>query len=360
MARYFIPNSDGLFWSGNLTVSDALNLMCHPSIFWNNIVKAWCIYNFSKPTCIEDILNQQIWYNSNILIRKTPIYCGPLHSKGILYLKDLVKQDGQLMTVYEILNQYSVNRKYMMKLNSILGAVPQQWKVLIKNSYLDFDISAISLPNFQKCMSSTNMSKLVYKYTVSRKCKFFPDRIIDKWTTDLGQGLHVDREFISSAFGLIVKATISPKHRVFQFKLIHRSLVTNKSLYEWKLKDTNLCSFCENQEETIYHLLWGCTMVQTLWKAVFDWLADKTSSNINFTSKEILLGIDESNLVFYNAVFILVKQYIYSSRCKNTPLNFYMLLNNIKFYIQTEKYIAVKNNKLNYHNKKWAMLQAYL
>ena len=71
--------------------------------------------------------------------------------------------------------------------------------------YLDFDISAISLSNFQKCMSSTNMSKLAYKYTVSRKCKSFPDRIIDKWITDLGQGLHVDREFISSAFGLITK-----------------------------------------------------------------------------------------------------------------------------------------------------------
>lgn len=28
--------------------------------------------------------------------------------------------------------------------------------------------------------------------------------------------------------------------------------------------DTNLCTFCENAEETIYHLLWECPKVQHL------------------------------------------------------------------------------------------------
>ena len=119
IANYFIPNADGLFWSGNLKVSDALKLMSHQSLLWNNIVKAWCIYNYNSPTSVDDIMNQQIWYNSHILIDKFPFFFGPLHFKGILYIKDLVKQDGHFITADEILNKYSLNRKYIMRVNSI-------------------------------------------------------------------------------------------------------------------------------------------------------------------------------------------------------------------------------------------------
>ena len=356
IANYFIPNADGLFWSGNLKVSDALNLMLHKSLIWTNIVKAWCIYNFSSPSSIEEILNQQVWYNSHILIGKSPFYFGPLHSKGILYIKDLVNQDGHVKTADEILHQFLLDRKYIMLINSIIGAIPQQWKVLLSTFNLNLDTDTVFISNFQKAMTSTRMSNFVYRQIIRKKCKPFSDKIIDKWTTDLGQEFQINKDFLSSAFNLIFKATISPKHRVFQFKLIHRSLVTNKSLFEWKLKDTNLCSFCDRQIETIFHLLWDCTEIQSFWELVFDWLKEVTDTNITFNSKEILLGIDDNNLVFYNAVFILVKQYIYSCRCRNIPLNIHSLIANIKFYIQAEKYIAVKNNKLNYHTRKWSML----
>ena len=357
IASYFIPNADGLFWSGNLNVSDALNLMQHSSIIWNNIVKAWCIYNFSSPTCLEDILNQQIWYNSYILIQKQPFFFGPLHLKGVLYIKDLVKQDGHIMTADEILIRYSLNKKYVMLLNSIIGAVPQQWKVVLKNSYPNFIGNTIFISNIEKAFRSPRLSKFIYNQILIKKCKPFSGRIVDKWIADLGQALHIDRDFISRSFQLIRKATISPKHRVFQFKLIHRCLVTNKSLYDWKLKDTNICTFCESHIETIVHLLWDCTKVQSFWKEVFDWIKEVTDTNIIFNSKEILLGIDNNNLTFYNAVFIMVKQYIYACRCKNMLLNIQTLIHNVKHYIQAEKYIAVKNDKVNYHNRKWSLFQ---
>ena len=187
IACYFIPNADGLFWSGNLTVSNALNLMLHQSLIWNNIVKAWCIYNFSSPTCIEDILNQQIWYNSHILIGKCPFFFGPLHMKGIVYIKDLVSQDGHIMTANEILIQYSLDKNHLMSINSIIGAIPQQWKVIIRNSYPNFNINTISLSNFERALANTKFSNFVYLQIVSKKHKPFTDKIVHKWITDLGQ-----------------------------------------------------------------------------------------------------------------------------------------------------------------------------
>ena len=43
LVEYFIPESGRLFWSGNLTVKDGLNLMLHRSMFWECVVRSWCI-----------------------------------------------------------------------------------------------------------------------------------------------------------------------------------------------------------------------------------------------------------------------------------------------------------------------------
>ncbi len=42
------------------------------------------------------------------------------------------------------------------------------------------------------------------------------------------------------------------------------TLVTNKNLYKWKLKDSELyiCSFCREEIETIEHMFLGCEVIK--------------------------------------------------------------------------------------------------
>ena len=96
---------------------------------------------------------------------------------------------------------------------------------------------------------------------------------------------------LSEAFSLIMKTTLSTKHREFQYRLIHRILVTNVKLKMWKLRDSDLCSFCNEHTETTTHLMWDCTHIQELWLKLFNWIKNETSQNIRFTKKEVLLGI---------------------------------------------------------------------
>ena len=355
IVNYFIPNCNKLFWSGNLKVNDAFKLMIHQSIFWKSVVQAWCIYNFSIPSNRTEIYNQQIWYNSFILVEKKPIFYQYLYTKGITFLKDLVNDDGYIMPVHDILAKYDLDHSCIMALNSIVGAVPQQWKLMIENIHQNPEGSLQYSSNFQKAITSYSITKFIYHSLVKKRAKSFSDKLIDKWADDLRPYI-TDRALMSNCFGLIIKSTISPKHRAFQFKLLHRVLVTNKMLYDWKLIDSNLCSFCNQHTETIFHMLWECTPVQNLWTSLFQWLEQITQVNIRFNKKEILLGIDDATFVMYNAVFILAKHFIYACRCRSLPLNFIALKNNIQYYIQIEKYIAVKNNKLEYHNNKWALL----
>ena len=353
--KYFIPNCNKLFWSGNLKVIDAFKLMTHQSLFWKSVVQAWCIYNFSIPSNCVEVYNQQIWYNSFILVENKPIFYQNLYTKGIIFIKDLVNEDGHIMPVHDILIKYGLDNNCVMVINSIVGAIPQQWKLMINNIHQNHDRNLQYSSNFQKAISSYSITKFIYQSLVKKRAKSFPDRIVDKWSDDINPYI-IDRGFVSNCFELVIKSTISPKHRAFQFKLIHRVVVTNKMLYDWKLIDNNLCSFCNQQPETIFHMLWECTTVQNLWISLFQWLGQITQTNIRFNKKEILLGIEDPTFVMYNAVFILTKYFIYSCRCQKLPLNIIALKHNIQYYIQIEKYIAVKNNKLEYHNNKWALL----
>ena len=48
------------------------------------------------------------------------------------------------------------------------------------------------------------------------------------------------------------------KLRVFQFKINNRILVTNTFLFKIKKKENNLCSYCNQEAESITHLLFHC------------------------------------------------------------------------------------------------------
>ena len=357
LVEYFIPNSKKLFWSGNLKVSDGIKLMKHNSIFWRNIVRSWCIYNFFTPTSIEEILNQQLWYNSFILVGGQPIYKKSLHTKGISLLRDIVNEDGNIMSIEQIVNKYQLDNQHVMLLNSIVAAVPQAWKTQLGVQNQPIEGNGRNHSKFQTAVNNSNISKFVYQNILSKKSKPFKDKTVEKWLADIGENYGIDRDFLSNCFNLIIKSTISPKHRAFQFKLLHRILVTNKMLNEWKLKDSNSCTFCNLEPETLYHMLWGCNKVQDLWKKLFDWLNEITGIIIPFHIKEVLLGILDEHLMVYNTIFIIAKQFIYSNRCHNRSLYIDSLKRNIKYYYKVEKYIATKNNKLNYHNNKWSLMQ---
>ena len=38
-----------------------------------------------------------------------------------------------------------------------------------------------------------------------------------------------------------------------------------------EILDTNMCTFCKKEVETLKHLFWQCSFVQTFWKSVKKW-----------------------------------------------------------------------------------------
>ena len=84
----------------------------------------------------------------------------------------------------------------------------------------------------------------------------FPTTPTSKWEENLNDYFPIT--IWQKIFLDIYITTKSVKLRYFQFQILHRTLVTNRKLKLWKIKESELCSFCELEVESIDHLLYDC------------------------------------------------------------------------------------------------------
>ena len=154
----------------------------------------------------------------------------------------------------------------------------------------------------------------------------------------------------------IYKITNVPKYRSFQYRILQRSLVTNVQLYKWDISTNELCYFCENEKETVLHLLFSCPEVQKMWREFIQLIRDRHGEiEIIISPASVLLNTITENTKYrvVNFMCLIVKQYIYSQRCLKSNLNIFGLKRHISKIENLEKYIAIKNQKSCIHSRKW-------
>ncbi len=135
---------------------------------------------------------------------------------------------------------------------------------------------------------------------------------------------------------------------------MHQATVTNVKLFKWKIKDTDKCTFCNVQSETILHLFWECQTARHIWNSTVQWYREKTGQIVHLDSKKVIFCKPNSNALHcLNTIVLITLQYIYASRCLGNIPNFGHLKSKILDAQNIEKYIAIKNDKLKKHDLKW-------
>ncbi len=176
-----------------------------------------------------------------------------------------------------------------------------------------------------------------------------------KWENGLQKLM--DNKFFSSLFENIKGITLCTKLRSFQYRLLNNAVLTNKRLFKMKEVPTELCTFCNTEVETVIHVIWECNIAQHLWNNVTQWVAQKTGKNVVFSLGNVILNnVTKNPIDSINMICLIVKQYIYSSRCLKIIPNFKILKQKIVQYHNVEKYLAISKAKLEKHNKKWKNL----
>ena len=226
-----------------------------------------------------------------------------------------------------------------MEVNSLVSAIPKYLKT-------EPSIEVTDDEQWNKITSKTVYSALTLDSSLVQNKQ-------TKWESDLT--MEISPADFTHWFNNINKVTNVAKYHSFQYRLLHRAIITNIQLFHWGKVETNLCSFCKLEPEMYLHLFVFCERIQGIWIELEQYMKQFSDTDINFNTRTVitneLIGSDPGNIK--NFICLVVKQYIYKQRCLRKSLSISELKNQIKNIERIEKYIAFKNGTASKHQRKW-------
>ena len=144
------------------------------------------------------------------------------------------------------------------------------------------------------------------------KCKRSATLSQQRWRGALNDTVEIDWPY---SYSLPFKCRLNARIRYFQYQINHRSLITNKKLFQFGLIEDEHCDKC-NDVETIQHLLMECETLENLWSDVERWSREKVNRRLHSDLVSTILG-NEDNKFLANYIIKVVKHEIYKGKWKN-------------------------------------------
>ena len=174
---------------------------------------------------------------------------------------------------------------------SILGALPSSWlEIIYSDDKIVSDGDSESLSLTIKCnnnsVDASNVSVRNASYILREAVSATPKGEI-YW-----KNVFIDLSF-KNRWSNVYKGLKDFHDSDLDFKLLHNILFTNGKLYNMKLVDSPLCTFCKDQTETVMHLFVDCSVINPLWRDLITKLDRVYEIKIDDKWKQLtLLGTD--------------------------------------------------------------------
>ena len=317
--------------------------------FWKDVLIGWqTILERKIPNDTNDVYNSSLWYNTKITVGRRSVAYKNYIDKGILLIKDVLDEQGNLMSYDEFRQKYVINTNFL-EYNSLLRAIKSYMHKYDNQETLIIDLQKPSLPDSAKLLLSNRKgSKAIYN--VINKTNCIP---IAQSKYEI-MGLVTNTQVWNKYYILPFKCSKSTDIQWFQYRILHRILGTNYLLYKIKYISSDKCTFCKRETETMEHLFFECQVVKEFWNSVCQWIYNVLGIIIPITICNILFGIPERHAKVINWFILQVKQYIYSMKIQEKKLNIYALQNIISGKLAVEKFLLFKNCQFKEYNNIWA------
>ena len=313
-------------------------------------MNAWSSFTqLHFPTTKEYILKSSLWFNSHVKVGKKCIYYKHWESAGVSFIGDLFCDRSDFLSFNNFKIKFKVRTNFI-EYGAVVKAIKSSFQELLNN-----DVNAIPRPfipfNFYYILRDTKGSRRIYDtLTSTRKvvCTF-----ITKWEDKLN--INYDLSTWSQFFEVPFKCTVDTKLRWFQFIIIHRLLGSNSFLYKISKSNSDLCTFCKSEVETLLHLFCGCTITVSFWNSVFIWVEEKTDLRYTVNNELLLFGKTETQWKNLNHFLLICRFHVYkmkmNEKCPYLPL----LKNDFRKYFIAEKCMYALNGNITKFFSKWAI-----
>ena len=343
---YFSNQTDKLFYP-NLEIIPENNM----PTFYKNIIKHWIEISKCNPVTINTILNQRLQFNCFIKIDHTPIkWC----FSNVLFINDLLGTDGLFLSWLSFKNKYQLEESQFFKWRQLISSIPVQWKAILLRDR--FESSFEPIQHLLHVTRMLNIERLT--------CKEFYNILILK-INENPTSENTIKNILNSgdinwrrAYTLAREVTIDNYSRNFHFKITHNLLFLNKVLNRMHISETNLCPFCQREDETIVHLFSQCNTILNLWTQIKSFFS-RYISLPSLTPQSAFLGFfdDSNNKIIMNQILLTFKIVIYKSR-DSGYCNLLKIINKIKqTKIIEDKISSLDERKKVYNESKWSVIR---
>ena len=129
-------------------------------------------------------------------------------------------------------------------------------------------------------------------YTLLIKEKAKPPSIVQK----LKSNFHFNSDHLKQIFKLPNSIVVELYVRAFQYKVINPILYTDRKLFKIGFRTNDLCTFCDNQPESLTHLFYHCSRSKQFWIVEFElyWCLI-SNQRIRLCLENVLFGILTEN-----------------------------------------------------------------
>ena len=346
-----LPIKDSRVWECNLNLKDAKAQISDDSLSVVQHVRlTWTELHFEHDTLdLQDILNENLWGNSNIRRCNRPIFQKQLLASKVDKVIDIMDVvNKKFLTYDQIVNSYGSTVDCLLYL-SIIAAIPNRWKVVLRNEELGEPIDKI--PRLEKYPGAKGLSKKFYWKII--ECTF-PLRPFNQalWKADLD--ITIEEEEWWDLFPRFLSSVYATKLRYFQYRILTQTLTTNVLRNKWCNEVSPKCSFCQMSLETVVHMLVNCPVASKIWKALTKWIRHFMNIEIKLTPALIILNnYQGKDKQLINTFIIVVKQHIYASRCKQEIPTINTSITRLHYWHKIEWIAAQHSGNLQKHMKKW-------
>jgi hypothetical protein len=333
--------------------------------FYKQLFEAW---NKLKEDPGEDpfkVRREILWLNKMIITggkRKGKVVCyKDWYKNGIVFIHDITKEDGNMKSIEELETEYNIQIS-PMDYNSLITAIPLQWKRVLKK--MRIPSQAISNQEQPYILCSSRLMALgivtnkdVY-WELVRKKQTKPI-CIHNWCNLFNISIE-DWKMIFKSFVAIKDA----KTKAFQFKILNSLLPCNLYLKRIGKSDTDRCPKCNMLEDQMHYLV-KCVEVASIWSHLSRWWKGLTNQEIIFTGRDIIIGLQQrpnkiSMKMQLDEILLAVKWKIHANKQMGENTCFYQILCSIRNMICIQKLIATRKDKGDEHDQIWGQIESYL
>ena len=309
-------------------------------LFYLEILKSYVLLRkelFQKLSVNDQI----IWHNKQLKKQGNNTYCVELYNSGVVTGNDLLDNDGNVKP-FDYWSGLGVPGSQFINWYSLAT-----WAKKNGKTNRDHSIEPLAFQYYNGSFIDVAHSSSIKVYNYFRTILLGSEINIPKvgiYTPDLVTDY-------SKIYVLPNCTCLDVKSRAFQYKFVNNILINNYWLHKWKIKDSNLCTFCHSNVESLIHLYWFCNKVDNFWTEVEIWC---NNQDIRFEKrKEYVLYGQLNTDTIVNLVLILGKQYIYWCRNNEQDLSLVQFKMFMWKYARIEYMIAKKNNKVFNFERRW-------